>query len=290
MSTRSVLAQTAPASRGRKPRPRLAKHLIHEVARSVTARDKQICLDIYEHRFLTTHQSARLHFGSEPRARARLHQLWLNRVLDRFRPERTTGSHPWHYVLDEVGVAIVEQQLGIERLRYDKRKALAQVFSPNLVHNTAVNDFFSRLAEVLRSVDGWQLATWLGERSCEEHWRGACRPDGSAILEGPSGAMSFCLELDRGTEDGARLAAKLDDYAALDGGADAPDVVLFCFESPVREAAQRRALAGYPVTIATASLADHTSDPLAANWLPIGAAQRHAITELSGSHARSSAA
>lgn len=36
-----------------------------------TERDSNICLDIYEHRFLTTHQIFQLHFTSYSRARAR---------------------------------------------------------------------------------------------------------------------------------------------------------------------------------------------------------------------------
>lgn len=65
----------------------------------LTERDTQICIDIYEHRFLTTRQIFQLHFATEYRAQVRTRQLFESRVLNRFRPPVYAGSLPWHYIL-----------------------------------------------------------------------------------------------------------------------------------------------------------------------------------------------
>jgi hypothetical protein len=257
---------------------RVSKALIHEVSRAITFRDKQICLHVYEHRFLTTHQAARLFFSSEVRARARLHELFRLRVLQRFRPERGTGSYPWYYVLDEIGVAVCETHLGIERLRYDRRKALAQVYSPQLGHMTEVNDFFSSLVEACTHTGLAHIESWLGERSCERYWRGAVHPDGFAVLRTADTSGSVALELDGGTEEGKRLTEKLTDFATLAGASDAPDLIAFCF--PTAAPAQRAALEGCPILVATAVLADHMQDPLGLNWLTVPGWSRKSLVDL----------
>ena len=220
---RSLGPQTPFGKNPSNPRPRVSKDLISGAARSVTSRDKRICLDIYEHRFLTTHQARRLHFTSAPRARNRLHTLWRFRVLERFQPERPTGSHPIYYVLDEVGIHIVAAQLGAvpKRLHYDREGALAQVYSPHLLHHTEVNDFFTRLAEEAGERAGHRLRTWLGERGCRQLWRDLVRPDGYGVLEARGRQVTFLLELDGGTEIRSRLARKLEACADLAGTPEA---------------------------------------------------------------------
>lgn len=261
-------------------RMRVSRTTIHVVSRSITTRDKQICLAVYEHRFLTTHQAARLFFSSDVRARVRLHHLWLLRVLERFRPERATGSFPWYYVLDEIGIAVCESLLAVERLAYDRRKALALVYSPHLLHMTEANDFFTHLAQAGSRNDLVHVDSWLGERSSRELWRGAIRPDGFAVLRTVHGQLGLALELDGGTEDGKRLSDKLADYATLAGAADAPHLIAFCFPSAEREAAQRLALEGCPIPVATAVLETHVADPLGHNWLLVPGRQRVSLSEL----------
>lgn len=280
MTRRSVSPQTPPPSRRNKERLRITKSGIDKVASSITERDKRICLDIYEHRFLTTPQSSRLHFGSYPRARDRLFKLYRMRVLDRFRPRRGTGSYPWHYVLDEIGIAIVSAYLGVEPkdLRYDKEKALAQVFSPRLLHASQVNDFFTNLAKALKE-EGLRLGSWLGERGCALFWKGMIRPDGYGRIERTGRTVSFFLELDGGTEDLSRLARKLDRYATVAGLPEAAHTLLFCFQTPARERSARRVLYDCGLAVATAAFPEHMQDPLASIWLPIGGSRRKAITE-----------
>ncbi len=136
MRGRALGGPTPPRKRGLRPRPRVSTELIHAVADVVTNRDKAICIDSFEHRFLTTRHIYQLHFSDHGRARHRLHRLYELRVLERFRPRRDTGSHPYHYVLDDIGMWITAAYLGCDPkdLAYDKRKALALVYSPHLLH------------------------------------------------------------------------------------------------------------------------------------------------------------
>ena len=279
---RSLVAQTPSRKNVPNLRPRVSKELIGHAARSVTSRDKRICLDIYEHRFLTTHQARRLHFTGAPRARNRLHTLWKLRVLDRFQPERPTGSHPFFYVLDEVGIHIVAAQLGLapKKLAYDREGALAQVYSPHLLHHTEVNDFFTRLAEDARGKPSPRLRIWLGERGCRQVWRDLVRPDGYGVLEARGRQVSFLLELDGGTEIRSRLARKLDACADLAGTPESPDALVFCFPSSEREASARAILEDPGIVVATGVLQDHLRDPLGEVWLPLGARRRRPLVDL----------
>lgn len=279
---RSLVAQTPSRRKVPNPRPRVSKELISHAARSITSRDKRICLDIYEHRFLTTHQARRLHFTSAPRARNRLHALWRLRVLDRFQPERPTGSHPYYYVLDEVGIQVVAAQLGVvpKKVAYDREAALAQVYSPHLLHHTEVNEFFTRLAQEAARGPGHRLRTWLGERGCREIWRDLIRPDGYGVLEGRGRQVSFLLELDGGTEIRSRLARKLEACADLAGAPEAPDALVFCFPSSEREASARAIMDDPGIVVATGVLQDHLRDPLGELWLPLGERRRRPLVDL----------
>src|SRR6266508_6627786 len=87
---------------------------IQRVAASLTTRDQLICIDLHEHRVLTTQQLFELHFSSIQRARSRLSRLHAMGVLWRNRPRAQLGSLPWHYTLDGIGAQIVAEHLGLE--------------------------------------------------------------------------------------------------------------------------------------------------------------------------------
>src|SRR6266542_6896844 len=90
---------------------------IAALASRLTDRDRQIALDCYEHRVLTSEQLRRLHFVAARTARERLQELRQLRVLTSFRPQRQPGqgSSPNHWVLDEAGALVVAAELGLER-------------------------------------------------------------------------------------------------------------------------------------------------------------------------------
>ena len=103
------------------------------------------------------------------------------------------------------------------------------------------------------------------------------RPDGAGTWAQDGRATSFLLEYDTGTEHAPVLAAKLDGYAVLAAGLawhDQPcPVLLFCFGSPRREQAARRALAATReaagLRIATAALDPSLTSPAGPTWLPL---------------------
>lgn len=281
MTSRAVGPQTPRNRRKDLARPRVSKALVHEVSERVTRRDKSICQDSFEHRFLTTHHAHRLHFTSHARARDRLRKLYNMRVLERFRPQADTGSHPFHYVLDDIGVAIVAAHRGVDakELRYDKHKALSLVYSPRLAHMTEVNDFFSVLANKNNSLPT-RLTAWLSERACAARWKGLVNPDGCGVVKTPEAALSFFVELDGGTESGPRLTDKLYAYAEMAGMPDRPRALLFCFPTHERESRARQSLHDCGITIASAVLADHMADPMGDNWLSLGGTRRTPLMDL----------
>jgi len=89
--------------------------------------------------------------------------------------------------------------------------------------------------------------------------------------------ISFLLEYDTGTEHLGVLAGKLDGYYVLAAGLawheQASPVLLFCFGSPRREQAARRALAASrdaaTLRIATTALDPRTTSPAGPVWLPL---------------------
>jgi len=256
---------------------------LQAIAASITERDQRICIDLFEHRILTTIQLYELHFPSYPRARKRLLELHRLGLLWRTRPQRQPGSLPWHYILDEPGALVVAESRGIEanELRFRFDRALGMLDSARLRHLRETNGLFTRLAHACRtSEDPYRLARWWRERTCALRWQGLVRPDGLGRLEGPEGTVTFALELDRGTEPRDRLAEKLERYLLIASGPDAPEVVLFCFPNTDREQSAREVLRRTGLPVATTNLQRHLPDPLGPVWRPIGEDRRLRLIDL----------
>ena len=267
MRTRAFAGRTAYGSR---TSTRAIALKIQKVSASLTERDQLICLDLHEHRVLTTEQIYELHFSSIQRARARLLHLHELGVIWRVRPHTQFGSLPWHYILDEIGSWVVAEHLGIDPrevgYRDDRKRTIAN--SPQLRHTRAANSFFTRLILATRSAETrFRVAEWHGEAWCARRWQLHVRPDGYGRIGAPEGALEFILELDRGTENRGRLGAKMERYRVMARAVSAPDVVVFCFTSPAREASARLVLGASPMPVATGTLDRHLSDPLGPNWL-----------------------
>ena len=182
---------------------------IQRVASSATERDQLICLDLHEHRVLTTDQLFELHFSSIQRARARLSQLNEMGLIWRNRPRAHLGSLPWHYILNEIGSWVVAEYLGIEPhevgYRNDRKRTL--VDSPRLRHTRAANSFFTRLVYVGRTTKSpIRVADWRGEARCARRWQLHVRPDGFARLQSDGGSLdsSSSWIWGRRTEAGSR--------------------------------------------------------------------------------------
>jgi hypothetical protein len=238
-------------------RGRVSEAAALQLASRLTDRDRRIALDCFEHRVLTSEQLQRLHFAGARTARARLEQLYLLQVLDRFRPPwpQGTGSAPYHWVLDQAGAHIVAEQLGLEpkELRWRREAAIALAGSSKLRHQIEVNEFFTQLGHEARQAGG-NLREWWGERRALEVLDGIVAPDGYGRLAVPcQPELSFLLELDRATEDHARLRQKAKRYAKAlprsDLSAEDP-IVLVAVPTAVRARALEEALASSSVPIA----------------------------------------
>ncbi len=286
----SAFASVRPA--GRRPtavRPRADHDLVSSVSRRLTPRDRLLCQVLFDHKVLTTEQVTDLCFANLTTARHRLTALYELRVLDRFRPFRPVGSDPYHYVLDTLGADVVAADRGIEvpRPGLHHSRALALADSQRLAHLLGVNGLFCSLAAWARSVEDAELAEWWSERRCVTEWGGVVRPDGFGVLRHRGVVVEFFVEVDRGTETLARLAAKLTGYAELVRATGWSPQVCFWFPGPGREAEARRVLAHSDVAIATGAAGlgdDPGAGPGGAVWLPIGSTgpRRHPIDLAAG--------
>ncbi len=259
-----------PRAAGRLARgPELAASL----AARLTARDRWLLRMLYEHRVLTTTQITELAFGTTRAATARLITLYQHRAVDRFRPLAPAGSAPLHFILDEAGAQVLAAEDGITtaELGYRRDRALAIALSAQLAHTTGANGFFTALAAAARASSGQAaLGCWWSERRCAAVWGDLARPDGYGRwreqLPGHAAVTAdFFLEFDNGTENLARLIAKLAGYRDLAARTGIPTPVLFWLPTARREAALRARLAGPPPhgTTGTASAAAIPGVPVA---------------------------
>lgn len=237
----------------------------------LTDRDRQVALDCYDHRVLTTEQLMRLHFGGLRTTTLRLGTLYQLRVLDRFRPPRRrpgTGTNPYHWILDEAGAHVVAAQRDMERrrLRWQHSDAVNIAQSSKLRHHVEINEFFSLLSvEALLQHGG--LHEWYGERVTSTLFKGVV-PDGYGVVKLPHRPPAHLLfELDRGTEPAHRLHEKAVLYAKqLPQSAlhEHDAFVLLAVPTATRAELAREAVAdtGAPITVAEWSMSS-TNSPLA---------------------------
>lgn len=264
-------------------RPRIERSHVLSSPSWLTKRDDAICLDLHEHRVLTTPQIADLHFEDVRRARRRLLILHRKGVLERFRPYRPAGSAPHHYILGEVGARVVAATHGLD-LRIIKQRMerdLYLMLNPRLDHLLEVNDFFVRLIKECRNSPDYDLTRWWGERRCAGAIPTSVHPDGLGRLTSFGTSCTFLLELDRGTERGDRLRRKLLSYGRLGRRREKPNAIVFLFHTERRERATRAKLEldiGIRVTTSHRDL--HEANPLGRNWLPIAEERRRSLIDL----------
>ncbi len=179
------------------------------------------------------------------------------------------------------GRGLVASWRGVERkqlaVRMDRLRRIGH--SPRLDHLVEVNGFFCRLAYRCRSTP-LRLAEWWSERRCAAEWEGIVRPDGLGRLQGPGVDVRFFLELDRGTENSARLEEKLTRYARVARASDAPGALVFLFPTERREAEARRALFNCGMPVLTGSKRYAMDDPLGPVWLPVAEDRRVRIVDV----------
>ncbi len=285
-------------------RLRVSDQLVLKVASQLTDRDRSLCDLLYEHQVLTTHQLCDAAFHSLITTRHRLARLHDLRVLDRFQPLRPVGSSPHHWVLDELGAAIVAADRGVEprELAWRRGRALALATSQRLDHLVGANGIFIGLLRAARRQPDTRLARWWSERRCAAEWGEFVRPDGHGIWVEDGAEVGFFLEYDRGTEPLDRLVAKLAGYHELAEAEPDPMLVLFVLPSHRREAGVRQALAQAPgagphadadgdpgaggdPTVATGVIPPGRSSADAV-WLPLGHDHAHGGAHDGSGHRR----
>jgi hypothetical protein len=261
-------------------RMRVDSALLTSAGKRLTERDRAICEALYEHRVLTGDQLRELYFINGDRARHRLLELHRLRAVDRFRPYRPHGSAPYHYVLDELGAAVVATERGLEtkELDWSRSKALKLASSSQLTHLVEANGFFVTLIAATRRSAGVHVTAWWGQRRCTQAWGELVRPDGYAALAYGGDVRELCLEWDRGTEALARIEEKLARYGELQSALERPLTLALVAPTGGRERELQRVTrraARTPVLVTTA--ARHAADPLGQNWLGTGDERRQSV-------------
>jgi hypothetical protein len=204
----------------------------------ITDRDLVLLGWLADHGVLTTGQIAHALYPSLDFAQRRLLKLVEYGLLDRFRPQRPDGgSHPYHYLLAQLGADVVAAQradpddAALPRRDQARRRRWWLTNRANLPHLLAVNSFFTDLAGHARTHPGTALQRWWPSAHCRtpgafahldgHHdpaaWSATIAADGHGVwaeATHPGGPVriAFFLEVDLGTEDLPRLIAKLDAY------------------------------------------------------------------------------
>jgi hypothetical protein len=253
-----------------------------QAASFLTSRDRRICMDLYEHKVLTTSQLTDLHFNSQRVTERRLLKLYQLGVVQRFRPASEMGSYPFHFLLGDLGAQVVAAELAVELkdLKLAKDRLVRIAYSPRLGHLVALNTFFTRLIHRCRQSQELRVTHWWSEERVRRRWGQIVLPDALGQLEGAGHRVRFFLELDQGTESPSKLAKKLFGYQEASLVRESPQLLLFCFPDNRREASARKSLVPCGMTVATTTMGRHIADPLGDNWLALGSNQRAPLTEI----------
>ncbi|WP_280508408.1 replication-relaxation family protein [Nocardia flavorosea] len=272
-----------------RPEPRLARPRPVDTTALVarlTERDRWILRMLHEHRVLTTNQLAALAFPSPIIALRRLNRLHRYGVLERFRPLRTRGSAPMHWVLAPAGANVLAAEAGISvrELGYSHQRTLAIAHSLQLTHTLGVSDWFTALtAHAPRDDRGQQarLEAWWSQTRCQRLWGDLARPDAFGRYTHPEATLDFFLEYDLASTTLTRVAAKLHGYSELARTTGVITPVLLWTPTTLREANAREGLRrtwqrlpdseAVPVATAAAELLSSSPEASPADqvWLPL---------------------
>lgn len=194
-------------------------------------RDIRILETLYNYRFLTTTQIADLFFGAKSKALRRLRQLYDNGFVTRiFRPV-VVGSAEVIYCLDNYGVSVLAQRLGIDREEIDwSRRSFIRLKSLFLDHAMDVNRFRVSLCLAIQRDPSMKLLFWKYDTELQtKNEKGILvsdkvsdpddkakkirvTPDAFFGISTPQGRAYFFLETDMGTEDNYRFKKKMQGY------------------------------------------------------------------------------
>ena len=182
----------------------------------ITDRDRELFLALMDYRVLTTDQICHLFFPSLHRTRKRLAQLWKHGLLARAaRPTRLgEGSSQYLYALSRRGQQILPNVATQQRASPSTLRSFSQ-------HSERINDFRICLLLAVRMANDLNLSSWTQGRKLK--MVAAPRypvitqttpiiPDAMFTLHHQRRAYTYFLEIDRGTTDLGRIAAKCAGY------------------------------------------------------------------------------
>jgi hypothetical protein len=176
----------------------------------VTARDVEILLDLYNYRYLSFSQLARLHFPSHASAYQRLRTLKREGLVKTFHAPAIAEQI---FYLDTEGAKLVAAELdtAVEELSWYRYSKTPKDYY-YLRHFLAINDFRILITQVCQntpiSLLGF-IPEYIGEKTKEGHVKKYLRdtvkdyshtPDAVFALEKDGNTALFCLEIDRGLE------------------------------------------------------------------------------------------
>jgi hypothetical protein len=261
------------------------------VYRRLTPRDRQLMSWLAEHYLLSTDQVHRAMFHKLRTAQNRLTILHRLQVLHRFAWSAADGTPEtsYLYTLGPIGLrrhpsAYADpDDLGLKAPRSSIERAERIVHSRRLDHLLGINQFFADLlhAQALappgtRARPESRLLNWWSEQHATAHYSTNGRslggskpirvfPDGHGVWTAAGQTVGFFLEHDRGTENLARVVAKLRGYEDLAryGGTRFP--VLLWVPSERRETSLLRILHDLPTPMPVA-LAVHGDNPAGPVW------------------------
>lgn len=255
--------------------------------RRLTPRDRLLMAWLAEHHLLSTSQIATALFHSLRTAQMRLTILHRLEVLARFAHGTATGAPAtsYLYTLGRHGLALHPHafhdpdRLGLRAPRSTLERTTRLAGARTLGHLLGVNQFFIDLHAHTRRHPDTRLVRWWSEQHATDAYAIAgIHPDGHGVWHAHGRTVGFFLEHDTGTENLARVTAKLRGYQRLAAfGPTHP--VLFHLPARRRETNLHHALAEHQATVPVAT-AVHGDPPAGPVWKLAGTSGRYPLHEL----------
>jgi hypothetical protein len=198
---------------------RAERNVSRASASAIDERDLQVLLHLLEHKILTTHQIASLHFRSLRRCQHRMRELKEMGLVSSFQVGRGFGEGraPACWYLTRPGLVEIADAKDVQTSDLPWVPDVSYRSSKILAHRLGVNAFFCALVEASRVFQGHCLATWRPEHRVRTK-AAEIKPDGFGRYLHPGGGCEFYFEYDRATEARGALTRKLEGYLKLASG------------------------------------------------------------------------
>ncbi len=238
--------------------------------RRLTSRDELLLSWLAEHYLLSSDQITHALFTNPRTARQRLTILTRLGFLTAIPRGRDDGApQPWLYTLGPLGLGLHPRaysdpdNLGLKPPRSSVERARRILASPQAEHFLGVNQFFVDLHAHHRSHPHASLLRWWSERHATDTYsRADIHPDGHGIWQvhgrDSTRTVGFFLELDRSTENLARVIGKLKGYETLARFGPRYPVLLWVPDTR-RETSLLRALDGVHTAMPVATAVQQTN-------------------------------